>query len=103
MLANQRNGILDPGEDYNSNGRIEAGNIATVTPSNAVTDANGFVAVNVFYPQEYAYYLDVSLSASTTVQGTEYVRTSASSRCRALLGTSSDVDKSPPGPVQPVR
>lgn len=100
VLANQRNGILDPGEDYNSNGRMEAGNIATVTPSNAVTDANGFVAVNVFYPQEYAYYLDVSLSASTTVQGTEYVRTSRFS----LPGSASDfsdVDKSPPGPVSP--
>ena len=96
----QRNGILDPGEDYNLNGRLEAGNIAAVTPSNAVTDASGFVLVNVFYPQEYAYYLDVLLSASTTVQGTEYVRTS-----RFLVpGISTDFNsltKGPPGPVSP--
>lgn len=100
LPAYQRNGILDPGEDYNSNGRLEAGNIATVTPSNAVTNASGFVLVNVFYPQEYAYYLDVLLSASTTVQGSEYVRTS-----RFLLpGISSDfnsVNRGPPGPVSP--
>lgn len=100
VAANQRNGILDPGEDYNGNGRIEAGNIATVTPSNAVTDANGFVTVSVFYPQEYAYYLDVSLSASTTVQGTEYVRTSRFS-LPGISGDFNDLDKGPPGPVSP--
>jgi len=103
----QRNGILDivtPGvggiEDYNGNGRLDAGNIAAVTPSNATTDANGFVLVSVFYPQEYAYYLDVSLSASTSVQGTEYVRTSRFT----LPGLSSDFDdakKAPPGPLSP--
>jgi hypothetical protein len=96
----QRNGILDPGEDYNGNGRLEAGNIAAVTPSNATTNADGFVLVNVFYPQEYAYYLDVLLSASTTVQGTEYVRTSKF----MLPGISTDFNdssKAPPGPVSP--
>ena len=100
VASNQRNGILDPGEDYNGNGRLEAGNIATVTPSNAVTDANGFVIGNVFYPQEYAYYLDVSLSASTTVQGTEYVRTSKFI-LPGIAGDFNDVDKSPPGRYSP--
>jgi hypothetical protein len=54
----------------------------------------------VFYPQEYAYYLDVLLSASTTVQGTEYVRTSRF----ALPGIASDfnsLNTAPPGPVSP--
>jgi Bacterial Ig-like domain (group 1) len=100
----QRNGILDGGiggfEDYNGNGRLEAGNIAAVTPSNATTDANGFVLISVFFPQEHAYYLDVSLSASTSVQGTEYVRTSRFT----LPGAASDFNdatKSPPGIVSP--
>lgn len=104
LPINQRNGILDGGvggiEDRNSNGRLDAGNIAAVTPSNATTDANGFVLVSVYYPQEYAYYLDVSLSASTSVQGTEYVRTSHFT----LPGLSSDFDdvkKAPPGPLSP--
>jgi hypothetical protein len=95
-----RNGVLDPGEDFNNSGRIEAGNIASVSPANAVTDAQGFVLVSVYYPQEYAYYLDVALSASTTVQGTEYVRTS-----RFMLeGVNSDfnsVNVGPPGRVSP--
>ncbi len=104
LPINQRNGILDGGiggiEDKNSNGRLDAGNIAAVTPSNATTNADGFVVVNVFYPQEYAYYLDVSLSASTSVQGTEYVRTSRFT----LPGLSTDFNdsaKAPPGPISP--
>jgi hypothetical protein len=95
-----RNGVLDVGEDFNASGFIEAGNIASVAPANAVTDVNGFVQVTVFYPQEYAYYLTVALSASTTVQGTEYVRTNTF----MLPGLSSDFNdptKAPPGPVSP--
>jgi hypothetical protein len=80
-----RNGILDPGENKNGNNpatvsaqfptgyaTLEAGNIALVSPNNAVTDANGFVLVHVFYPQEYAYYLQVTLQAQTNVQGTAF-------------------------------
>jgi hypothetical protein len=95
-----RNGQLDPAEDFNASGRLDAGNIATVLPANATTDADGFVLVSVYYPQEYAYYLTVSLSASTTVQGTEYVRSSTF----VLTGLSTDFNdatKAPPGPVSP--
>jgi len=95
-----RNGTLDPGEDFNGNGRIEAGNIAAVSPSNGSTDASGFLLISVFYPQEYAYYLEVDLSASATVQGTEYVRTASF----MLEGTASDfnnVQSGSPGPVSP--
>jgi hypothetical protein len=97
---NNRNGVLDPGEDFNASGFIEAGNIASVAPANAVTDANGFVNVGVYYPQEYAYYLTVALAASTTVQGTEYVRTNTF----LVPGLASDFNNSsnaPPGPVSP--
>lgn len=94
-----RNGLLDPGEDFNSSGRIEAGNIVTVTPRNAVTDANGFAYVDVFYPQEYAYYLTVNLEARAAVQGTEFARSSIF----LLPGTKNDFDGNvaPPGPVSP--
>lgn len=105
------NGILDSGEDldsdgvldeedFNGNGRIEAGNIAAVFPTNVVTDASGFALVHVRYPQEYAYYLIVQLSASATVQGTEYQRTS-----RFMLpGKAEDFNDNtltPPGPISP--
>ncbi len=71
-----RNGVLDPGEDFNNNGRIEAGNIATVAAQSTgngtfVTDQSGFGIIDVFYPQEYATWVDVALTAQATVQGTE--------------------------------
>ena len=70
-----RDGVLNPGEDFNSSSRIEAGNIATVTPRTVTTDASGFAQLEVVYPMEYAYYVFVALDARTSVQGTEFVRT----------------------------
>jgi hypothetical protein len=72
-----RNGVLGPGEDFNGNGRLEAGNILSVAPNggtgNSVrTNANGFALLDVFYPQEYAGWLEVTLQASASVQGTEF-------------------------------
>ena len=95
-----RNGVLDLdlNEDANNSGRIEAGNIATVTPRNAVTDDKGFAIISVFYPQEYAYWLVVELEARASVQGTEFVRTSTF----ALPGSVPDfTGTAPPGPVSP--
>lgn len=83
------NGVLDPGEDLNGNMAldfgddfnasclIEAGNIATATPqggggSSFVTDENGFGLVDVVYPQEYSTWVEVTLEAKTSVQGTEF-------------------------------
>jgi hypothetical protein len=95
-----RNGVLDAGEDFNASGRIEAGNIAAVSPSNVVTDASGFALVSVSYPQDHAFYLEVTLSASATVQGTEYVRSS-----RFMLGGSAadfnNTNNGAPGGVSP--
>jgi hypothetical protein len=98
------NGTLDPGEDFNGNGIIDAGNIAVVSAvapaTSVVTGSDGRVLVNVTYPQQYAYYLDVALSASTAVSGTEYVHTSNF----MLPGSSTDFSNAqvaPPGPVSP--
>lgn len=94
-----RNGILDDTEDDNGNDRLDAGNIVTVTPANAVTDQNGFVIVSIYYPQEYAFWLQINLSASATVQGSEYARTSTF----ILPGLASDFSgtSAPPGVVSP--
>jgi hypothetical protein len=97
-----RNGTLDlapVSEDDNGNGRLDAGNIVTVTPANAVTDQNGFVLVKIFYPQQYARWLQIDLSASATVQGSEYSRTST-----FILPISADdlsSSGSPPGVISP--
>jgi hypothetical protein len=95
-----RNGVLDPGEDANASGKIEAGNIALVSPSSVSTDANGFALVSVYYPQEYAYYLQVTLQAQAQVQGTAF--SASSTFLLAGIATDfNDLTNSPPGPVSP--
>jgi hypothetical protein len=86
-----RNGILDLiNEDANGNGRIEAGNIATVTAQGSAgttvtTDSNGFVLLDVYYAQEYALWVEVTLEAKTAVNGTEFAE-----RTTFLLPISAD-------------
>lgn len=94
-----RNGILDAGEDFNSSGEIEAGNVASVVPGSVTTDASGFALVDVIYPQEFARWVQVVLQAQTSVQGTE---SSATSRF-VLPIAASDVerDTNPPGNPSP--
>jgi Bacterial Ig-like domain (group 1) len=93
------NGVLDAGEDFNTSTRIEAGNIATVTPANASTDEDGFAQIKIFYPQEYAYWLVVRLDVRAGVTGTEFIR----SATILLPGTTDDFDGpgTPPGFVSP--
>jgi hypothetical protein len=102
---NNRNGVLDPGEDLNGSGRIEAGNIATVVSQSSgsgtfTTDAAGFGILDVLYPQEHARWVAVTLEATTSVQGTEFAKAS-----NFLLPINSDdVDdenENPPGQVSP--
>ena len=100
-----RNGTLDPGEDLNNNKRIEAGNIASVAAhdvggSTVKTDKNGFALVDVYYPQEFAYWLEVTLEARTSVQGSEFSRRTTF----VLPGLASDFNKEdvqPPGLFSP--
>ena len=100
-----RNGILDPGEDFNNSGFIEAGNIATAVPQTGsggtfISDIGGFGVVDVLYPQDHARWVDVTLTATTSVQGTEF----ASSSSFNLSINGDDVDdenESPPGASSP--
>jgi hypothetical protein len=95
-----RNGVLDAGEDSNASGKIEAGNIALVSPSTVTTDDNGFGLVSVYYPQEYAYYLQVTLQAQAQVQGTAF--SAGSTFLLAGAATDfNDLTTAPPGPVSP--
>jgi hypothetical protein len=96
-----RNGVLDAGEDFNGNGKLEAGNIASAVAQGGgggtlTTDANGFGIIDVYWPQEYAYYLEVTLEARTSVQGTEFTE----STTFVLDGAASDFSNeniAPPG------
>lgn len=78
------NGILDLGEDGepttppvtsnptgNQNGKLDPGLVASVAPGSVTTDTSGTALVKVIYPKDHASYVQVRLTATTTVQGTE--------------------------------
>lgn len=100
-----RNGLLDTGEDQNGNGRLEAGNIATVVAQGSgggavTTDENGFALIDLFWPQEYAYYLEVTLEARTSVQGSESSK-STTFQLDGLADDFNDENVAPPGVNSP--
>lgn len=94
-------GIFVSSEDLNQNGKLDPGNVASVTAANSgVTDASGTVLLAVTWPQDHSYYVGVRLIATTTVQGTQ----SSTSADFLLPGLASDFNNpanEPPGPVSP--
>lgn len=93
------NGILDAGEDTNLDGKLTPGNVASV-PVNVVTDANGAFQFGITYPQQYANWVHVRLTATATVDGTE----SLDFQDFWLPVAASDVegaDVPPPGVISP--
>ncbi len=88
-----------PCKDYNQNNKLEPGNVAVVSPASAMTDDAGRVDVAITYPRDHSYWTEVTLKASTTVQGTE----SSTSATFILVGEKSDYacDSGPPGFVSP--
>lgn len=64
------NGILDIGEDSNSDGKLTPGNVAAV-PVNVVTDQNGIFEFGITYAQQFANWVHVRLTATASVDGTE--------------------------------
>lgn len=116
-----KDGILDLAtEDTNGNGLMEAGNIALVAavPSSAsasapcaalnaqgasaavTTDTQGNARVCVFYPQNYAEWVEVTLTATAPVGGSEFSRSSVF----ALQVLAADVDSetdAPPNQYSP--
>lgn len=115
-----RNGILDLGEDLNSSGRLEAGNVATVAavPSNAAasnpcaaagaggtsaqvtTNTQGLARVCVIYPQDHNLWVMARIEAKASVSGTEFAR----SQTFLLDAKAEDLNNenaSPPGVFSP--
>lgn len=118
-----KNGILDPfptDDDFNGNGLLEAGNIALVAAvpesaplndpcatagaqgvaANVVTNSQGRARVCVFYPQNYAQWVEAAITAKASVSGSEFSR----STVFVLDVASDDVDEqsiSPPNLISP--
>jgi hypothetical protein len=92
-------GVLDPGEDYNNNGRLEPGNVASVPNSIALED-NGAGEFLIRYPQDRANWAIVELRGVAAAVGTE-TTTSAIFTLNVLADDVNDPDVSPPGPISP--
>jgi adhesin/invasin len=73
--GNRFNGILDVDEDFNNNGKLDPGNVATFDSGDVLktveTDANGFADFYIVYPKENAYWVKVRLVAASIVGGSE--------------------------------
>ena len=93
------NALVKPIKDYNLNNTLDPGNVAVASPTSGTTDANGRFDVKVTYPRDHAYWTEVTLVASTTVQGTQ----SSTSATFVLQGAITDYSCSvgPPGPTSP--
>lgn len=66
-----QNGILDAGEDTNSDGTLTPGNVVALTASTVTTDANGAATIVLRYAELYASWIGVRLTATAIVSGTE--------------------------------
>jgi hypothetical protein len=65
------NGILDPGEDFNGNGKLDPGTVAAVSPGSLTTDSNGSGTFGVIYTKVYATWVFVRLDVTVNAGGTE--------------------------------
>lgn len=93
-------GVYEVSEDYNKNGKLDPGLVASSDVSSGVTDSGGTTSLNIIYPKDHAYYVAVRLTATATVQGTQ----SSTSVDFWLPGLATDFTTEttePPGPVSP--
>ncbi|WP_428312184.1 hypothetical protein [Hydrocarboniphaga sp.] len=92
-------GVKDTGEDFNNNGILDPGNVAS-TPTTVALDANGAGEFLVRYPQDRADWGEVELRGVASVAGTE-----TTARAVFWLNISaddvSDLKVSPPGAISP--
>jgi hypothetical protein len=94
-----RNGILNSGEDINGDGLLTPGLPVVVAPASVTTDANGFATFFLQYGENYAPWLGTTITARTSVGGTESVKTMS----YFLAGSAADLtaDSPPAGRTSP--
>jgi len=102
-----RNGNIDENEDLNGDQKLTPPAVVTVGPSpelsptvsnsKVTTDANGFAYFSIYYPQNFAHWVEVELVAQTTQAGQQ----STFNLQTKLIAIASDVNKidiAPPAP-----
>jgi hypothetical protein len=64
-------GVYEAIEDINGNGVLDPGGVATVSPSPVTTDNTGTANVTIYYPEDHALWVQVKLTATANVAGTQ--------------------------------
>lgn len=64
-------GVYEATEDLNHNTVLDPGGVATVSPSPVTTDSTGTANVTIYYPEDHALWVQVLLTATATVAGTQ--------------------------------
>lgn len=93
------NGIIDPLEDTNGNGRLDPGGIASVNAF-GMTDVNGVATASIVYPKNYAAWTEVTLEATAGVVGTD-PPTRVTFVLSGLATDYTNIQVSPPGQFSP--
>lgn len=93
--ANQ-NGQLDPGEDTNNNMKLEPTNSAATSASSITSASDGSASFSLLYPQSHCNWVQVELTATVRVGGSESVETSRFF-LSCLASDLNNTDISPPG------
>ena len=103
------NGILDPGEDLNGDGKLQPGNVIAVTTAQtpaaaatgiARTAADGRATITLLYAESYVPWVKVKLVAQAIVSGTE----SSTEANFVVVGLASDFNNpnvAPAGQISP--
>jgi hypothetical protein len=93
------NGRADTDEDFNQSGTLTPGNVVGVT-TDVVADELGFAKAIVSYAQNFAYWVQVTLTAKVTVEGSE-TTSSLTFIPPGVAGDFSDITAAPPGQISP--
>jgi hypothetical protein len=64
-------GVYEAGEDTNNNGKLDPGDVAVATPGTVITASDGSSGFLVEYPEDHALWVQTTLTATATVQGTQ--------------------------------
>ena len=99
-------GVFSASEDINGNGRLDPGDVASVSVSpggggSGVTDNTGSVSLAVLYPQDHSAWVHVQLTASSTVSGTQATTNSVFWLPVLAADINTTTNGSPPGSISP--
>jgi len=102
-----KNGIIDGGEDANGDEMLTPPAVVSVGPSpglsptvsnsKVTTDANGFAYFSLYYPENFANWVEVELLAQTT-QASQQSTFKMKTTPIAIASDVNTIDKAPPAP-----